>query len=517
MRRILTPAPWIVAVLLALPPCAARAERATEAEARTAAENYVQLVLAKQGSWGGSQTARIKSVEPFSRGSRQLGWCCQADPSGFLILPLYKELAPIRAYSDRGSFDPASNEEMAGLLKERLERLYAAIERRLGHAPEPGDDLRAILPVNFRGAWGTLAGGTFDPLLYRGERRTRGAGMDYQEGDALLTSRWHQWPPYNDDCPVDTCSWPGYGSYNTNVVVGCVATAGAQLLRFWGWPPAGVDSIYADPYDYGNMCDKYTWDGGAQCFKTEHDVCANQQQIDAVAEINSEFGIAVLMGYSCGGSVSNMVNVRNAVMNHFRYGAGAEWLRAADYSYRDWFEILKEDFNQNRVVEYSGGAPSDHAIVLDGWREDLVPPDTLCMIHGVYGYANYWDETWFTLDEVLQSPHESEELVRRTYPDCALGTTIDGAWDLPAYPYRYFDRDANARSAIFASGTNFPVLRSGFRLSNTAPTPIGTIIFDGTPSSQTLFYLYGDPVGNSRIRIRDGRIKIRSGGQMAIY
>ena len=59
----------------------------------------------------------------------------------------------------------------------------------------------------------------------------------YTEGDVLLTSHWSQGHPYNSTCPgpwaLDDCT-------AVRCSVGCVATAGAQIMRYWNWPPSGA-------------------------------------------------------------------------------------------------------------------------------------------------------------------------------------------------------------------------------------------------------------------------------------
>ena len=50
-----------------------------------------------------------------------------------------------------------------------------------------------------------------------------------------MTSHWAQNPIYNYYCPYDTVLW-------ARSVVGCVATAMAQIMRYWQWPEVGYSS-----------------------------------------------------------------------------------------------------------------------------------------------------------------------------------------------------------------------------------------------------------------------------------
>jgi hypothetical protein len=509
MRRTGRLTVWAAVVLLGVPAFVARAERVTEAEARTAAGNYVRLIFARDGAWGESRTARVTNLQPLRRGDRQLAYFCRVEPAGYVVLPVSKDLPPVCAYSVHSNPDPAVDEGLLRLVADRLEGAYLALDQRQPSA--------ASRPARYLASWQALTGDAFDPGAYYGERPARGAGMDYQEGETLLTTRWHQQPPYNDDCPDLNCSWPTYNFYNENAVVGCVSTAVSQILRHWRWPPAGVGGAYADAYDFPNMCDEYKWDSTLVGFEDEHGHPVTDAQIDAVAELNSEVGVSVNMDYGCGTSgAHDDAYLEPALQDHFRYDDACDVQYGNQHSYDDWFLLLKNDINQNRAVEFSGGMPSVHAIAVDGWKEEWVGDDYR-MVHAIFGLYNAWDETWFTLDTLLAAPQDREMMVREIFPNCALGATIDGIWIAPEYPYRYFDRDAHATSASFSAGHNLPILRSGFLLSNTGTLPTNRITFYGAPLDTTRFYLYGDPIAESRIQVLDGELRIYAGGQMAIY
>ena len=60
----------------------------------------------------------------------------------------------------------------------------------------------------------------------------------------LLPTIWHQNYPYNSQCPEDP---EGAGGH---VYAGCVATAMAQVMRFWNWPDHGTGSHTYEPEGY---------------------------------------------------------------------------------------------------------------------------------------------------------------------------------------------------------------------------------------------------------------------------
>lgn len=62
--------------------------------------------------------------------------------------------------------------------------------------------------------------------------------------DPLLTTQWDQYEPYNDSCP--------YGielGQPAHALTGCVATAMAQVMKYWNYPERGTGSkILNIPY-----------------------------------------------------------------------------------------------------------------------------------------------------------------------------------------------------------------------------------------------------------------------------
>ncbi len=507
----------LVAVLLAamsLAPSVARAELASPNEARRAAENYVALILAKDGQWGASASARVLSIEPFTRGERVLGYYCAIEPVGYMIVGLYKELAPIRTYSVRFDLDPTTDVGMTDLLKVRLERLYGALERQIGRAIEPTDDLGGFLPVNFRSAWSVLTDPAFAATAYEQPLRTRATGMDYQEGQELMSTTWSQEPPYNDQCPDLGCSWPSWGSYNTNAYVGCVATAGAQTMKFWNWPPAGVGTPYGDAYDWPNMCDMYWWDPATLVFRDGLGQTVTQIQIDAVAEISAEIGRAVGMVYGCppGGSGAATADMEDVYQDHYRYDTECDVRSRDSYSFSEWFDLLKAEFNANRVVQYR--IPG-HSLNSDGWKEEQIG-GTYYWIHIVYGW-NGPNDGWVSPDEIPGGDPDDEFVVREIYPANSVGPSPFGLLGPPTYPYRYFDRDVHSTGVMFQSGHALQVQRPGLLLENTSATT-GIVRIQGSTSAHTTIFFGHEPAATrTRIRVQDGDVMLYAGGQMVIH
>lgn len=188
--------------------------------------------------------------------------------------------------------------------------------------------------------------------------------------EPLCTSKWGQDTPYNLLCPAK--------SGENNAVVGCVATAMAQILYYWQWPTTGMNSLtynatgygalsvdFAEStYDWANMKDKYSILDGKKTTS------------QAVAKLCYDCGVACHMQYSVDGSGTQSQYAYDAFVKYFRYKASK-----ISFVYRDCCES-QEEFNNVIYDELDAGRPiqcsaassqgggsdaAGHSYVLDGY------------------------------------------------------------------------------------------------------------------------------------------------------
>ncbi len=277
-------------------------------------------------------------------------------------------------------------------------------------------------------------------------------------------------------------------------------------MRYWGWPPYGVGSPYNDNYDWANMPDTVT-------------ASSPQAQIDAVAELSYEVGIAAGTNYCDGTGCQSGAfhdDMRDAYRDHFRYCTSVNIVFRNDFSAVEWFNRMKSDLNVNRPLQY--GIPG-HSIVVDGWQEIGSPP--LRQYHMNYGWAGWvpsdpeWagytnSNTWYNLDELPGSDLDVEDMIEDIYPAPLLWGSLSGTYVRVAFPYRYFDRDTTGSSATFESGQNLQFLPD-ITVTCTSTTG-GSIRFEGSSSLHTWLFTRGDR--SQGVRIYNGTIKLNQHGSI---
>ena len=179
--------------------------------------------------------------------------------------------------------------------------------------------------------------------------------------DALIQSTWDQDPGYNDLCPYDS-------NAGELTVTGCVATAMAQIMRFWEFPSHGTGSHSYTPdthSEYGTQSVNYanaTYDWAAMPLHS------NSAE---VAKLMYHCGIAVDMDYDVaanGGSGAYSSDIPYALRTYFYYKTSASYKSKSSYSSTNWNNLIKTELNAGRPVEYNGsGSGGGHAFVCDGY------------------------------------------------------------------------------------------------------------------------------------------------------
>jgi hypothetical protein len=486
----------IAIALLGFASTHAGARSVDQDEALTVANNWITLIISAKGSWGGAPAAEVAEIEPFMRSGRVLGYFCRVNPNGYIIVSLHSVLAPVKAYSSTGSLDPTSGEGLTDVLKTRMESVLQAFEESvIPREYSSYEDSQEVFEIDYEQTWENLLTG--DASKLDKTFKSQMAAANYSGGDILLTSAWHQNEPYNQYCP------PMVGSQACDhAVVGCIATAGAQIMHYWAWPPYGTGD-YNDWYDWKRMPD------------TLH-VDSPQTSINAVAELCLEVGLAAGTSYGCEASSAFLGGVAgpdmlDAFEDHFRYNSNADHEMRSSHTANGWFSIIVDNINANQPLQYgmltswTGG----HSMVLDGWQ--IFGGER--QYHMNYGWGE-GSNTWYALDALDHSQsHLSEAMIRKLKPAPSLDSWLSGSYYSPSFPYRYFNRDATGHSAVFYGGQNLQFL-PGITVKCTSPDG-GSIQFVGTSTQKCRLFSRGDIYHGAKIQ--GGQINLYNEGAIKLY
>ncbi len=507
------------ALLAVLPGQEAIGRRVSVDEARVIAKNWVRLVVSEKGSWGDHETGEVGDIQPLGRGGRQSGFLCSVEPAGYIVVSLHKGLAPVKVYSTDSDLDPTSDRGMSDLIKRKMERVIQAVERVTGkQIDDVSEDLiKRALEVDYSESSKILS----EPDMVivppsKSQTKSLWSAMMYTPGTAMLETLWHQGPPYNDQCPQEGCGWPEYNYWNNRALVGCVATAGAQVLRYWRWPPSGSDGVvipWKDMRQYYNFV--YFEPTNLSYFWTEQGA-ATTAELEAVAWLSRRVGVKVDMDYDCDESGADTYDMEGVFQSDYYYSNSCSRKDRDDYTANSWWSMLVNQFNANRPVLYR---VENHAIVLDGHQT---------LTGGIRQYhTNYgWGGTaWYTLDGLHLGGIDEEYALVDIVPSRALDNTLEGSYEWSLWPLYYFDKDAHGTSANFDAGLKLQILNPGLIIEGRGSGD-EALVFAGSNELDpdlhffqlhTVFYYHGDEEGKTRLKIYDGEIRIKNYGQIVFH
>jgi len=482
--------------LLLIPAIPIQAKTVNKQQALQVANNWITFIIHNKGHWGGSAGARVAEIQELKRDKRLLGYFCRVEPQGYIVVSLLKELSPITDFSSDSDLDPKSDEGMAKLIKDCIERVHEGIEKQAGPIESATTkQLEEILSANYRDSWSQLEK---DSAVFTSGLETGVIIMNYQQGEELLTSRWHQLSPYYLYCPAPPT---GSGCTEPHCVVGCVGLSACEIMRYWAWPPYGTIDPYDNLYQWKNMPDMAT------------DSSPLVQKL-AVAELCYEVAVAILSDFCIAGGCatsSNFTNVKNAIENYFHYANTSVELFRKDLPPDgvNWFNIIKQELNLNRPVQYSYPG---HAIVADGWME--IDPGPERWLHLCYGWPGGGNTDWHKLEEIPGGGPTTDVILVHIYPAPALGSFVSGVYPLPSFPYRYFDRDCSATYAVFQAGHQLQFLQN-ITVRGSDYSSESRITFYGSPSLNTRLFSRGDP--SKGVSIYKGAVLLKTNGGIKFY
>ncbi|NLJ81722.1 MAG: T9SS type A sorting domain-containing protein, partial [Bacteroidales bacterium] len=294
---------------------------------------------------------------------------------GFIIVSADDRVEPILGYSLQGDFDlnniPPALSEMLKVYKNTIDYV---ITNNIPAGAEITQSWQDLISGNIP----TRKSSSVDPLI---ETRWGQSGRKYSSVFYEL---------YNNMCPYDT-------DKSELTLTGCVATAMAQIMRYWKYPSIGMGShfythtkygpLYADfesvHYDYDSM-------------PVQLNNLSTTGQIDAVATVMYQCGVSVDMKYGVDGSSSSLLEWTKgarsgeyALKTNFGF-YNAKGIKKENYTESQWVAILKTELNESRPVLYRGESSSGgHAFICDGY-------DANNKFHMNWGWEGYLDG-YFTI------------------------------------------------------------------------------------------------------------------------
>ncbi|MBQ3710536.1 MAG: C10 family peptidase [Bacteroidales bacterium] len=314
--------------------------------------------------------------------------------TGFVILSSDDRYRPLVGYSTEGIFNP---DDMAPALQDYLDGITASRSHR-----------NAVQDPNVAHEWETLRRNGHVNEPYRGK-----------DDSYLVETKWNQNYPYNYCCPVDS---DGPGGH---VYAGCVATAAAQLMRFWNFPAQGRGSYTYTPQDhpeYGPLTANfgettYDWENMPVSINANSPV----QQLEAVGQLIFHVGVSVDMNYRPGSSGATTSKLCTVMPQYFYYTDQMENIYREGHTHESYMALIIEAIDMGWPMVHRGGG---HAYVLDGYNANG-------LVHFNWGWGGSGD-AWFDIDN--HNYTDGESVIYNYVPEDIYGAAPKAPSDLVVTP-----------------------------------------------------------------------------------
>lgn len=362
------------------------AERVTVEDAALVANNFMNVAPAP----GVKKATPAKRMVHKAVAEENLYYIYQnADGEGWVIVAADDAVTPILAYSETGTF---RTDNMPVNLRKWMGK-YNNFIRKI-------EDDGVVASAEAQTEWAALR---------KSARKATAAAVV----GPLIKTTWDQGAPYDLLTP-GTGTW-GRGS--TKAATGCVATAMAQVMKYWEWPIQGTGSHSYTPLnpntgrsqskygtqsaDFGNTT--YDWTH----MKNSYSGTYTDAEAAAVATLMYHCGVATEMMYGdfewkgSGAMTANYGTwessewpcAQNALVDYFGYKKEGLTSYMRDgyeengYTYytpwtdNDWTAMVKAELDKNHPILYAGESDEGgHSFICDGY-------DTSNKFHFNWGWS----------------------------------------------------------------------------------------------------------------------------------
>lgn len=329
-----------------------------EAQAKAAA-----FLNRSAGAKGGTVTTDVQLAYTAQQGNETYYYVFNNGSNGqggFVIIGGDETARTILGYSDNGAFDPNN-------MPENMKWWLSQYEQQISAAIKNGGTTAAAKGAGAKGV-NAIARADITPLV---------------------TTKWDQVAPYNTAIPKLLGN--AYTS-EYSLATGCVATATAQIMKYYNHPTKGTGSkSYTKTWETGLLTEEtltfeadfanttYQWSKMADSY-TYNTYSGNEpgtgtEAENAVATLIYHCGVAANMDYGqgkTGGSSAYNTNMGKGLVTYFGYDKSMTREARTDYTDDRWAEIIYDELNAHRPVLYGGQTRggAGHAFVCSGYKND---------------------------------------------------------------------------------------------------------------------------------------------------
>ena len=296
-----------------------------------------------------------RSIEAAESEYQPAYYLFAGERGGYAIIAATERAYPLLGYSESGKIDPKD--------------LPCGLQMMLDIYAEQINTARAL---------------DIKPTTTRADVEPGSIVVEPLLGDIM----WDQMDPFNG-------MTPGHAP------TGCVATATAQIMRYWKYPDHAVGTHGYMSKSYGYLSHDYNyridWDDMPIAPNGTPDNKIDAKPNPTIARFMYGLGVAFDMNYSQQGSGTTHDKVVPALIRHYGYTKDIKRITAQEAG-SQWSSIIKRELDARHPVLHGGtGKGGGHSFVCDGYTTD----DLFHFNWGWSGVSNGWYKLNALVPDVL--------------------------------------------------------------------------------------------------------------------
>ncbi|MBM4295864.1 MAG: peptidase C10 [Deltaproteobacteria bacterium] len=375
------------------------AKPSTPEQAGTVVANWLALDVRPLGAGMAPGVKEVRSF-PAADGSPAY-YVVYLEPGGLVIVPADDLVEPIIAFlPEAASYDPSPANPLGALVSNDVPGRVLYVRGLEAVSIKTGEPLAPESPpAKAQRKWAWLAA----PTAHLEALEFGLPNLTDVRVAPFVQSRWDQTTVGGQAC-YNYYTPPYDAGDADNHPSGCVATAMAQLMRYWQRPVAGVGTtaftIYVDgvpesrslrggngaggPYGWANMV-------------LVPDASINAPPRQAIGALTHDAGVSVNMNYTSGGSGADTLQSANAFTTVFGYSnARTGYSSASNLPETNRNRMVNPNLHAQYPILFGiTGPDGGHAIVCDGYGYQAAT-----MYHHLnMGWAGSYD-AWYNLPTI---------------------------------------------------------------------------------------------------------------------
>lgn len=353
----------------------------------------------------------VREVTSFYGGTQDVLYhIVYLNPEGFVIVAGDDQVEPIIGFAAHGIYSPSRDNPLGALVSQDIPDRIAMV-RQAPSTPNNtavSNQLHRTAIVKAQEKWQLLSTGT--PFNSLATISSISLPSDVRVAPLLQTA-WNQ----REESGGENC----YNLYTpNNYVSGCVATALAQVMRFYAWPTNAVGTSEFQITVDGLAQNRALRGGDGSGGPYDWAAMVNGPSVpllsqrEAIGALTHDAGISVNMEYTASESGAYTAASANALVNTFGY-SNAINLHSASNVWLNYY--IANLFTPNLDAGYPtlvglNGLPG-HAVVFDGYGYDFST-----MYHHVnMGWGGEYN-VWYNLADYIYQYRAFGDVIYNIYP-----------------------------------------------------------------------------------------------------